>query len=231
MSAVPTSKARPAVPSAKNPCPSVQGDIDTTYHTQQRDMFTSGLAAEIGVNAFAVWHAIKSHADFQTGIAWPGIRRLMMLTGLSTNPVQAAIKKLEVNHLLRISKRGPKHIYVARERLDVRLGNVVICTVVVDFVPATMRDRLAKLKRSAAGKTGDDDADVWAEVELIPGPSLRQETHGGRLKTTMRADQIPMQVPCVESSLPHSTPAEARLRLAEIANQMRRSGRPEMLKN
>ena len=47
--------------------PSIRGDIDTTYHTQQRDMFASGLAAEIGVNAFAVWHAIKSHADFQTG--------------------------------------------------------------------------------------------------------------------------------------------------------------------
>jgi len=51
----PTLMARPALPSAKNPFPSVQGDIDTTYHTQQRDMFASGLAAEIGVNAFAVW--------------------------------------------------------------------------------------------------------------------------------------------------------------------------------
>ena len=59
----------------------VTGDIDTTYYTQQRDMFASGLAAEIGVNAFAVWHAIKSHADFQTGVSWPGIRRLMLLTG------------------------------------------------------------------------------------------------------------------------------------------------------
>ena len=37
----------------------LRGDLDTTYQTQQRDMFTSGLAASIGVNAFAVWHAIK----------------------------------------------------------------------------------------------------------------------------------------------------------------------------
>ena len=110
MSAAPTSMARPGAP---NPFPSVQGDIDTTYHTQQRDMFASGLAAEIGVNAFAVWHAIKSHADFQTGVAWPGIRRLMLLTGLSTDPVQAAIKRLVDNHLLRVSKRGQKNIYVA----------------------------------------------------------------------------------------------------------------------
>lgn len=72
----------------------VRGDIDTTYHTQQRDMFASGLAAQIGVNAFAVWHAIKSHADFQNGRAWPGIRRIMALTGLSTDPVQAGIRTL-----------------------------------------------------------------------------------------------------------------------------------------
>lgn len=62
---------QPEIPSSGRAFSSIQGVIDTTYHTQQRDMFVSGLAAEIGVNAFAVWHAIKSHADFQTGIAWP----------------------------------------------------------------------------------------------------------------------------------------------------------------
>jgi len=151
MSAAPTSMARPGAP---NPFPSVQGDIDTTYHTQQRDMFASGLAAEIGVNAFAVWHAIKSHADFQTGVVWPGIRRLMLLTGLSTDPVQAAIKKLVDNHLLRVSKRGQKNIYVARERMDVRVGDLVICTIAIDFVPSTMRERLAKLISAALVSSG-----------------------------------------------------------------------------
>lgn len=227
----PTLMARPTLPSTKNPFPSVQGDIDTTYHTQQRDMFASGLAAEIGVNAFAVWHAIKSHADFQTGVAWPGVRRLMLLTGLSTNPVQAAIKKLEASHLLRISKRGQKHVYVARERMDVRLGDVVICTVAIDFVPSTMRERLAKLKRSAAGEPADADADVWAEVELIPGPGMRPNANSGSFKTTMRADQIPTQVSCAEPSKPLSTPTEARRRIAEITNEMRAKCRQSMPKN
>ena len=118
---------------------SIRGDIDTTYHTQQRDMFVSGLAAEIGANAFAVWHAIKSHADFQTGNAWPSIRRLMNLTSLSSDTVQAAIKRLEAAHLLRITKRGQRNNYVARERIDVRVGKRVVATVVVDFVPASMR--------------------------------------------------------------------------------------------
>lgn len=71
---------------------SIRGDIDTTYHTQQRDMFASGLAADIGIAAYAVWNAIKSHADFNTGDSYPGIRRIAALTGMTVNPVQDAIK-------------------------------------------------------------------------------------------------------------------------------------------
>lgn len=199
--------------------PHVKGDIDTTYHTQQRDMFTSGLASEIGVNAFAVWHAIKSHADFQTGIAWPGIRRLMLLTGLSTDPVQAAIKKLVEHHLLRVSKRGQKNIYVARERMNVRVGGMVICTVVVDFVPATMRERLARIKNATTGNSGGSD--VWAEVELIPGPGLKLDVSSGTFKINIRADEIPDQLTQAEAAGLLTTPAAARQHLRDLANRMR----------
>lgn len=212
----------------KPTAPTIYGDIDTTYHTQQRDMFASGLAGEIGVNAFAVWHAIKSHADFQTGVAWPGIRRLMLLTGLSTDPVQAAIKKLVASHLLRVTKRGQKNIYVARERMDVRVGGRVICTIAIDFVPATMRERLAKLKGSAAGEI--EGTDVWAEVELIPGPGLQLDANSGSFKADMRADQIPLQMAHIEASGMRPTPAQARQRVLEIANEMRGKSRCSPLK-
>ena len=167
----------------------LRGDLDTTYQTQQRDMFTSGLAASIGVNAFAVWHAIKSHADFQTGECWPGIRRLMDLTGLSTDPTQAAIKKLKAFHLLRVSKRGRRNHYVARERMDVRIGKRVICTVVIDYIPALMRDKLAALK--AAASEGLHDADVWAQVELLPGPGMTLNAESGNYQSRMRVDEVP----------------------------------------
>lgn len=228
MSAAPAAIDQSSANTFTGPPPYIQGAIDTTYHTQQRDMFTSGLAAEIGPNAFAVWHAIKSHADYQTGVAWPGIRRLMMLTGLSTDPVQAAIKKLVANHLLRVSKRGQKNIYVTRERMDVRVGDVVICSIATDFVPSTMRERLAKLKRSTAGDL--EAADVWAEVELIPGPSLRQVSPGENFKTSLLADQIPANAPHLEASACPSTPTQARIQLREIANQMRKRGRSSVPK-
>lgn len=188
---------------------SIIGDIDTTYHTQQRDMFSSGLAAEIGVHAFAVWHAIKAHADFQTGVAWPSIRRIVELTGCADKTVQSAIKTLVASHLLRVSKRGQKNVYVARERMDVRVGDRVICTVVIDFVPSAMRDTLAKLK--AAGKGIDDAQDVWAQVTLIPAKGMKLDAEQGIFTTVMRVDKVPTQLPA----------HEAREALKELANSMR----------
>ena len=39
----------------------MEGRIDASFQTVQRDLFTSGMAAQIGMNAFGVWLAIKSH--------------------------------------------------------------------------------------------------------------------------------------------------------------------------
>lgn len=209
---------------------SIRGDIDTTYYTQQRDMFASGLAAEIGVSAFAVWHAIKSHADWQTGQAWPGIRRLMALTGLSNDTVQSAIKKLVAAHLLRVTKRGQRtSMYVARERMDLRIGGRVICTVVVDFVPATMRERLAKLKGAAAGEI--EAADVWAEVELIPGPGLRLDENTGTFKTAIRADEVPHQISQAEAAGMLTSATEAREKLKTLAVSLRQKSTGSLPKN
>lgn len=200
----------------------LKGEIDTTYQTQQRDMFTSGLAAAIGVNAFAVWHAIKSHANYETGKCWPGIRRLMELTGIASASVQGAIKSLEQAHLLRVTRLGKKNIYVARERMDVRVGKRVICTVVVDYVPNTMRERMAKLKDAAL--TGDmDSEDVWADVDVIPGPGMVYDKGTGTFKGRMRADEVPQAV----LGGNNESVALEREKLRKVANETRKKAPPK----
>lgn len=197
----------------------IQGDIDTTYTTHQRDMFTSGLVAEIGPSAFATWHAIKWHADFSTGESYPGIRRIAEITGMTTPTVQTAIKTLEAKHLLRIRKRGQKNVYVARERLDVRVGDRVICTVVVDFIPAEMRERLALLKK--AGEGNIEAADVWAQVDLLPGPGMKLDEQAGTFRGTMRADEVPDQLPAQIATHTKGV-TDAKAALKQIADQMRK---------
>lgn len=191
-------------------------DLDTTYYTHQRGVFSSGLAAQIKGDGFLVWSAIKSFADFETGESWPSIRTIMRDTGLSSETVQKAIDRLEELHLLRI-KRGtpPKpNTYVPRERMDVRIGNRVLCTIVIDYVPLSMRERLAKIKASA--KSGDFSSDdVWADVDLIPGQGMIYDQTTGLFKTRMMADEVTAQ--------PNMTVSTMRERLKHIADDMRKN--------
>lgn len=103
----------------------MKGEIDTSFCTSQRDLFSSGLAAQIGMNAFGVWLAIKSHADYNTGKCWPGMRLLSRLTNLSLGSVQKSVQILIDARLLRVVEQGKgkrSTSYIPRERLDVRLG-------------------------------------------------------------------------------------------------------------
>ena len=195
----------------------IQGDIDTSYQVQQRDLFASGRAAEMGGSAYFVWNAIKHHADYETGEAWPGVRGLMRLTGLASDTVVAALAKLQEHHMLRVAgTMGQKQIYIARERLDVRVGKRVLCTVVIDYVPQGMRERLARLQAALAG--GLDDEDVWADVDIIPGPGLTWDPERKALRGKLRADEVPTPAVLSSPDKPDVPAVRARLRLqsAEI---------------
>jgi hypothetical protein len=167
---------------------SIQGRINTTFGTYQADLFESGLVAQIGVSAFAVWAAIKAHSDYQTGIAWPSIRRLMLLTGLASATVQKCLDTLEASHLLRSETKNKRRYYVARERLDVSIGSRVLCTIVVDYVPSVMRDKLKRVK-DALSTGGDPDA--FAQVDIIPGTGFVWDEKAKILRASIPADEIP----------------------------------------
>lgn len=169
----------------------MKGKIDASFQTEQRDMFASGIVAEIGVNAYAVWSAIKYHADFQTGEAWPGMRRLGELVGLSKSAVDRAVDALEAAKLLRVVKSGGKRrgqTYVARERMAVRIGSRVLCTIVIDYVPAKMRGTLDQIEKALAGKTSSE---AFADVEIIPGEGFLWDATENVLRGRIEAQEVP----------------------------------------
>ena len=173
----------------------MQGEIDTSFTTNQRDLFTSGMAAQIGMNAFGVWLAIKSHADFNDGEAWPGIRRLAEMTGLGKSTVDRTIQTLIDAKLLRVLATGKGHKtsrYIARERLDVKLGGRVLCTIVVDYVPAILREKLDRIKSALVA--GKPDPQAFAEVDIIPGSGFVWNDKEGMLKASIPASELPAAV-------------------------------------
>jgi hypothetical protein len=170
----------------------IEGHIDSSFTTEQRDLFASGIVAEIGVNAYAVWSAIKFYADYNTGHAWPGMRKLGEKLGLSAATVKRAIDQLEAARMVRIvagSTKRKGQTYIARERMSIRLGKRVLCTIVIDYVPGTLRGKINRLESALA--TGTDDPDAFAEVEIIPGDGFEWDESTKTLKGHVAARDIP----------------------------------------
>ena len=172
--------------------------IDGSFTTEQRDLFASGIVAEIGVVAYAVWSAIKTYADYNTGHAWPGMRKLGEKLGISAATVKRAIDQLQAFHMVRIVAASTKRkgqTYIARERLAIRTGDTLLCTIVIDYVPSTLRGKINRLE--SALDTGKGDPEAFADVEIIPGPgfkwdestqSLRGQISATDLLTTQKPD-------------------------------------------
>lgn len=159
----------------------MKGQIDTRYLTLQQDIFDSGLARKVGMNALVIWLAIKSHSDFNTGECWPGIRHLMDVTGLASATVQKSIKMLLEENMLRVvdggkGKRTTR--YIPREKLVVYVGKIVLCTIVVDYIPAQIPETLTKLKASI--DSGDLPMNL-TDCEIIPGPDFAWNSDKGQL--------------------------------------------------
>lgn len=177
----------------------MQGKVDTSFQTLQRDLFNSGMAAHIGMNAFGVWLAIKNHADYNTGECWPGMRRLAQLTGIGTGSVQRAVKTLVDAKLLRVDQGKRKgHTYVARERMDIKLGDRTLCTIVLDYVPHTLKQRLTEIEQSI--KVGESNPDLWSQVEIIPGDGFIWDAVAGVLRAQIHAREFPAAVPNLDQA-------------------------------
>lgn len=173
----------------------MEGRIDSTFGTFQRDMFESGLAAEIGANCFIVWIAIKTHADFNTGTAYPSIRRIAAITGLADKTVQKALKDLQTHHLLKVTKTGNQRQstrYIARERLDVRLGNRLLCRIVMDYIPAKIKANMHKIQETL--KTGERNPEAFTQVEIIPGDGFLWNPTTGTLQSEIPIRELPQKV-------------------------------------
>ena len=115
-----------------------------------------------------MWHAIKIYADFNTDKAFPGMRRLGLDVVMSAASVKRAVDVLETNKLLRIVESHTKkkgQTYIARERLSIRLGDILICTIVVDYIPSKIKDKLKNIKEAL--KVRESSGDLFAQVEII----------------------------------------------------------------
>jgi Helix-turn-helix domain len=147
----------------------MKGEINTSFYTGQSDLFDSGIAASVGMNSIGVWLAIKTMADNRSGIAYPSVRRLAEVTGLATSTVQNCLKVLQQANFLRMvssGSGGKSARWIARERLEVKIGNHPVCVIAIDYVPSKMRKRLADLSHALENDIVDEE--TFAACDIIP---------------------------------------------------------------
>lgn len=170
----------------------MEGRIDSSFTTEQRDLFASGIVAEIGANAYAVWHGIKFYADYNTGKAFPGMRALGEKLGMSAPTVMRAIDMLTRAKMLRVVQGHTKRrgqTYIARERMSVTVGATTLCTIVIDYVPERLRGQIKRLSESF--KTGEHNPEAFADVEIIPGDGFVWDETTKTLKGKVSAAILP----------------------------------------
>ena len=71
----------------------------------------------------------------------------------------------------------------------IRLGKRVLCTIVIDYVPGTLRGKINRLE--SALTTGEDDPEAFAEVEIIPGEGFQWDETTRTLRGQVAAREIP----------------------------------------
>lgn len=204
------------------------GEVDTTYQTMQRDLFTGGLIGKIGANAFVIWTAIKHHADFESGLAWPSVRRLAEMTKMGNATVLRSIEVLEKEHMLRKAAvgwpstpakggKGRAHTYIACERIDVRMGSMVLCTIVVDYVPHRLAERLDAIQQAFKDPKAKGSAELLAQVKIIPAEGFVWDA-----ETRALVKQIPIaQVAEAQAPPVPSKRAELSQKMAGLVGHMK----------
>lgn len=206
----------------------MKSTIDTSYTTAQQDLFASGLAAQIGPAAYTLWNAIKCYANNSTGEAEPGMRKLATMTGVGLTSVSESVKTLVANKLLRVIEKGKGKAgsrYIARERMDIRVGQTVICTIVMDYTPWHLGERIQQIGE-AVNKHGKLDPVTFAECEIIPGPDFRWDPEHGLLRGSLDPEKLrPLPSEETEEPIDEEKAHPAVRRLMDTRRRLAGSGR------
>lgn len=106
-------------PPALPPFEPVPHKIQTQWVHVFKSMIDGGYVAEIGPLAFTVYAVIKSHANFDSGEAWPGIQLISKLSGISCAQVKRELKVLEDAGFVTKKKCGRSNHYTLVEKLTI----------------------------------------------------------------------------------------------------------------
>ena len=105
----------------KHPPYSEPGNLSasTQWFHIHKAMFDQRDVAKMGPHAFTVYSAIKGHANYDSGVAFPSIELIAEITGISCSQVKRKLKVLTETGYLNTMKRGRSNCYTLNEKIHV----------------------------------------------------------------------------------------------------------------
>ena len=128
-------------------------------------MIDQGNVAKIGPLAFTVYAVIKAHANYSSGMAWPGIERISEKSGVSPAQIKRELKVLEAAGFITKEKCGRSNRYTLREKIQVTDENGCPHVATWDYVPSSAQHAVTELKNGLI--TGDLTATKIVSIERL----------------------------------------------------------------
>ena len=142
--------------------------VDVGWFHVMRSAVHAGRIAEIGPTAWAIYCVIKSHADKDSGTAYPTHKRIAELVGVSDKTVQRIIPELVAAGMITKSKERRNDRYQVLESLPLtdRQTGQSRGAAVVPYRAAALQSLLRDLQEYAASGRGPGNRDIHLTVNV-----------------------------------------------------------------
>lgn len=121
---------------------------ETSWFHIFRAMVDSGDVAAMGPHAVTVYLVIKSYSNWKTGRSFPTVDLIVEKSGICKRQVINSLKRLEELGYLAKEKQGRSNAYKLREKVElVDAEGRPAATASWDYLPSTVRDAVAELKK------------------------------------------------------------------------------------
>lgn len=153
---------------------------DASWFHIFRQMFDNGDVKDMGSSAFTVYCAIKFHVNFQTGVAFPSIDRIVEFTGVSERQVKRDLATLEKKGYLTKTKVGRHNQYILREKVQVvNSAGRPVAEATWDYLPAAVKEATAELRNYV--QTGEVGSIVHIERLVIQNLNVIKAESGSEV--------------------------------------------------
>jgi len=144
-------------------------EVSTEYSIQSRwfhvlaDPILRGDLANLTGSEFKVLMTIKAHSNHATGFAFPSMKKIASLTGLSEPTTKRAVKSLKSEGYIKVGKEKRSNNYRVIESLIVeKNGSAETEQMMFDYVPSDMQKQLIAIKEFCTN--GDTNITINVQV-------------------------------------------------------------------